>query len=487
MYELMGHKLKSAVVIDKPEAILKALESRTSLDGGTRLVKDGGSGAHLTLRKAVGRAVGGPAALEPGTPSVLRGAVEGTSPTATQLQKLVEARGMDWRDEYVQRAIPYWASDERVDNMGDIVRQNWDFKQFEQNSPMPYSHNWMQPPVGRVVDWEVMQRKGDYAGPALALLGVFATKEDWEWADTVFRLVKNRFLVAGSVGFYPKTIIHVTDAAERQKLGLGQYGYVLDDNTLLEYSPTTLPANPGAVVLNSLRTNKGDTTVRDIHFLRELLRLDTVGRKDAKSRWGEYETALLSVARAIFPKSRFEYHSELDVPVLLDAPLPGEEEQTTTPSAEPQANTPAMDAEAASKMLTEVHTMLRQQSTYIGSMSTMLKSSLQQQAGVMDMLEELGASRPADPNADPAADDGDGPDDEADPADAQDDQDQQDDGDGSDSEDQADDQEDPPKKKPKPKPGKGKKPFPPKKSGGLGYSVLEALATKLAPDSSPAT
>jgi hypothetical protein len=49
----------------------------------------------------------------------------------------------------------------------------------------------------------------------------------------------------------PGKVINVQDDTERARLGLGRYGVILDDNTLLEFSPTSVPANSGAIALLS--------------------------------------------------------------------------------------------------------------------------------------------------------------------------------------------------------------------------------------------
>lgn len=243
--------------------------------------------------------------------------------TPEKIKELVIARGMPWDPQYTDRVIPYWASDERVDGQGDIVLANWLFDEFKQNSPMPYSHEWSAPPVGRVIDWRVMMREdGNYRGRALWILGLFATKDMWEWADTIFRLVKGRFLVGGSVGFYSKVIIDIKDDQERARLGLGRYGVILDENHLLEYSPTTIPALASSVIADKMRKGRDNGTLEsyDVHMLRELKRQEIQGSKNGKEEWLKTENLLLEIARTLWPKERFELHRELDVPVTLENP-----------------------------------------------------------------------------------------------------------------------------------------------------------------------
>jgi len=257
-------------------------------------------------------------------------------PDIDRAKALASARGMEWREEYKDRMVPYFASDERVDGHGDIVRQSWIMDEFEKNSPLPYSHEWWAPPVGRAIDWSVVQRsEEDYAGPALWILGLFATKEDWEWADTVFRLVKSGFLPSGSVGFWSNKVIDVKDEEERSELGLGRWGLIFEENHLLEFSPTTIPANEGAhSIAASLQSRGKELQPRDVTLLRELVRRDVGSDRQA---WIDSESAILHIAKSIWPDERWEFHREQDVPLTLESPPPAQAHaRTRTRKEEPQ-------------------------------------------------------------------------------------------------------------------------------------------------------
>jgi len=181
--------------------------------------------------------------------------------------------------------------------------------------------------VKGVVD-HVQRSEPDYKGPALWLLNLFATKDDWEWADTIFRLVKSGFLLSGSVGFWSSKVIDIRDEEERGELGLGRWGLIFEENHLLEYSPTTIPANPGAHAIardlqriGKARDSLPDATMllqpQDVTMLREIVRRDIGNDRQA---WIDAETAILHVARSVWPDEEFTFHAELDVPVTLENP-----------------------------------------------------------------------------------------------------------------------------------------------------------------------
>lgn len=222
---------KSLRRVTDPQEISDLLAKRQQCVGSYRS-SDG-------LQKATGIAV-----LHP---LVEEGGEESKTLSASALRQKVEALGMPWDDRFLMRTVPYWMSDERVDSMGDIVRQVWDFSLFAKNSPMPWAHNWGGQAIGRVVDWKTKSRQDpDYVGKALYGLGLFALSDQGE---AILSLVKSGFLPSGSVGFRPLEILNVTDPEERAKLGLGKYGLVFSKSALLEFSPVMLPANPGAHII----------------------------------------------------------------------------------------------------------------------------------------------------------------------------------------------------------------------------------------------
>lgn len=198
----------------------------------------------------------------------------------TQAKALAEEAGIPWEEAYKGRVLPHWASDERVDGHGDIVMQNWDFSSFKENPAMPFNHNWQALPVGVHLSWEIRERKSEeYTGPALLLQSLYATAEQLgdSFADSLYRLTIARMLRMNSVGFSPKRVIYVEDDEERAELGLGRWGAILDDNLLLEDSPTLIGANSGALVALNSRAKKAGLTARDMTALRE------VNRQAAKS------------------------------------------------------------------------------------------------------------------------------------------------------------------------------------------------------------
>lgn len=280
--------VKSGVVIDKPERIVDVL----SKNGRDLRVKDDRPEVFVTgsLRR-----MADPVPEE-------------------DLRRMAQDVGIEWRQDYAQRVIPYYASDERPDRHGDIVAQDWNFDNFAKNPVVPFGHDWSAPPIGNSIGWEVVDRKDDdYTGPALLLHNLFAPADVWPFADSIFRLVSSGFLKSSSVGFYPLEILRVEDPSERSELGLGPWGVIYMRSELVEHSVVTVPANPGAV---SLLRQAENLLPHDYFAILELARQGTRAGQNTEKDWSAFKSVLRTNWSQMF-KMLPPDHTELDVPVAL--------------------------------------------------------------------------------------------------------------------------------------------------------------------------
>lgn len=204
--------------------------------------------------------------------------VSGALEKAVQIKEDVAAsaakdRSIKFPDGSIDRVRSIIGSDDRVDRHGDIVMQDWDLKEFTDNPVTLYGHDWYSPPIGaslrerigKVKDSDGISRR------SLKMDLFFPTAEVTEFGDSIFRLIDSGILRTFSVGFYPGEIIRVTDEKEREKLGLGEYGYILAKNRLMEISATPIPANPGAQLL-ACGAESGKILGNEIQIVRELYR-----------------------------------------------------------------------------------------------------------------------------------------------------------------------------------------------------------------------
>lgn len=254
-----------------------------------------------------------------------------TVPSLDEMKSMAKMVNIIWTEGMENRYVQYIASDERVDGMGDIVRQNWDFSVFRYNSAMPLGHRWEMPPIGKYINWKTITiaDNNGYNGPALYLSGFFGPSGISATIDEVANLVLLGFMTSCSVGFEAKEVIIVNDPDERAKLGLGRWGVIFNKNLLLENSPVTIPANEGAHKLSSLQ--KGAFKERDFHILADLYRLNVERGKDDSNTWEQIEADLLLASKNLFKTLNYS-HVELDAPVFssINQPIVPKMESTIT-------------------------------------------------------------------------------------------------------------------------------------------------------------
>lgn len=135
------------------------------------------------------------------------------------------------------RTIRFVFSDNGVDLMQDDIRQEgWELSTFVGGNPVAlFAHDSSSLPIGRASSVHVRDRK--------QLIGdiTFASKEVYRFADTVYRLIKGKFLNAVSVGFTPLEYEFVNS---KDRPG----GISFKRQILNEISVVPVPANPRALV-----------------------------------------------------------------------------------------------------------------------------------------------------------------------------------------------------------------------------------------------
>ena len=123
------------------------------------------------------------------------------------------------------------ASTETKDRGGDVLRSSgWQLDNFKTNPVLLWAHQYSELPVGKVVDIRVEKNK-------LLFTPKFATKEEYEFADTVYKLYKGGYINAFSVGFNPQEWVWVEDEDGNV------IGREFTKQDLLEISCVPVPAN----------------------------------------------------------------------------------------------------------------------------------------------------------------------------------------------------------------------------------------------------
>lgn len=140
-----------------------------------------------------------------------------------------------------ERTIEFIGSTATRDRYGDSVNQSgWEIANFLGNPVIPWGHDYGQPPVAKAI--EVGFKSGN-----LAFKGQFATAEEYEFADTIYKLYKGGYLRAFSVGFIPLEYQVHRDYNDDGELT--DIWWEFTKCELLEVSCVTVPANPEALTL----------------------------------------------------------------------------------------------------------------------------------------------------------------------------------------------------------------------------------------------
>ncbi len=130
------------------------------------------------------------------------------------------------------RTFRFCFSDGDVDRDGDKINPNgWHLDEFSNNPVCLFQHDSNLPPIGRASNVKVEGNRlmGDIE---------FATSD---FAEEVFQLVSNGFIQATSVGFLPIKYDYAK-GKDRPR------GLDIDEQTLVEISLVSVPANPRALI-----------------------------------------------------------------------------------------------------------------------------------------------------------------------------------------------------------------------------------------------
>lgn len=136
-----------------------------------------------------------------------------------------------------QRTLRFTISTNSLDRDGDTINpEGWDLSNYASNPVVLWAHDYRALPVARAMKvWAT--------GTRLMADAKFAEPELYPFADTVYRMYKEGFLSAVSVGFLPKKWAFAE--------GDDRYGVDFQEQELLEFSCTPVPSNPEALVAAS--------------------------------------------------------------------------------------------------------------------------------------------------------------------------------------------------------------------------------------------
>ncbi len=173
------------------------------------------------------------------------------------------APALDDEQKAVARALEFTISSEIVDRDQEVISfDGWDLKNYKKNPVVLFGHNYSIPPVAKAVRiWKsTTDRK-------LKAKVVFPEPEVSSLSDTLYRLYKDGFMSAVSVGFLPKKIDHHS-GTERGKEDPWRT-YLKQE--LLEFSLVPVPANPEALITSRSLKSAFEAGCVDKYELDELM------------------------------------------------------------------------------------------------------------------------------------------------------------------------------------------------------------------------
>lgn len=145
------------------------------------------------------------------------------------------------------RSFGFVISSDNPDHGGDIIKQNGiDLSVYKANPVVLWAHDGRsRPPVGtgKNLKRNVKLPQGGRGTEAEVELAPEGTSD---FTDALFRFVDAGIVRATSVGIKFVEVKDVTDK-ERERLGLGRFGLLINKSRLLEFSLVSIPQNPDAL------------------------------------------------------------------------------------------------------------------------------------------------------------------------------------------------------------------------------------------------
>lgn len=237
------------------------------------------------------------------------------------MARLVVERGTHGKSKS-SRAYPWTMSSEQpAGPWGDVVLFGaWNAAGYkERGNPLLWAHDGKQPWIGQTKNLKKVKASKTFEGTP-----TFLPEGMYEFADLIERMVSEGFMTNGSVGFNVTDAYSPTDK-ERKSRGMGQYGAVITDAELIEFSIVPVGADSKAV-------KRGYETVRaQLDFWVKEGSLDSALAEYACELLGIYEPlATRSIIVPGFSSTRLYGGGEAvrlyQESVLTDAPAPAAED-----------------------------------------------------------------------------------------------------------------------------------------------------------------
>jgi HK97 family phage prohead protease len=162
----------------------------------------------------------------------------GVHPERSMLRKYFPVEIREQQIDLEQRTVPFLISTASRDRYGDVIdASGWKLESYLQNPVVLWAHDYSSAPIARAIE-VTADRK------ALRAVDKFATRDQYEFADTVFKLIVGGYIRATSVGFLPLKW-EIEDEGEEDNFFAPVHFL---EQELLEHSVVPVPANPEALI-----------------------------------------------------------------------------------------------------------------------------------------------------------------------------------------------------------------------------------------------
>ena len=161
--------------------------------------------------------------------------------TVDECKSMCKTAGIEYKSGYEERVLRYTCSDDSVDRMGDVIKQDgWELDNFKKNPVIMANHDYSKFPVGNAIKVGVQDNK-------LKMDILFPDDEVSPDSDQAFKLAKSGIMRAGSVGFVPLKH-HLMTEDEKENYGVkSDWSFIFEEQELLEFSVCGVPANANAI------------------------------------------------------------------------------------------------------------------------------------------------------------------------------------------------------------------------------------------------
>lgn len=178
-----------------------------------------------------------------------------------ECKTLCDKINLEYHAGLENRVLAYRLTDTTVDHYNEvIIPKGVNLKTFKDNPQILGMHNGRKFPVGNAIRTFYNKETDSIDAWVLFLDNEI---DDTGVSESFFKMASKGAMRKGSIGFTAKgDDIRRPSPEERERYGIDKRGWLYDKITLLEFSLVTVPANPNAGQIASLKDAFSDKTLK---------------------------------------------------------------------------------------------------------------------------------------------------------------------------------------------------------------------------------